>query len=139
MFGDGLLARDPEHNVRICPMCGSEQTFVVDSRCKTYLYRRRRCDKCDYHYSTLEICVDEYNDILGENDIPVEEMHEVIKRERIRRKLTQKQFANRIGYSQQYVHLLEKGTREMTVHMAQAMLKYLGYEVVIRPRKGART
>ena len=46
---------------RICPACGSENVFVIDSRMrKDTVYRRRKCGDCNYKYSTIEIINEEY-------------------------------------------------------------------------------
>ena len=41
----------------ICPLCGSPNQFVVDSRERpgNRIYRRRRCSGCGYRWTTYEI------------------------------------------------------------------------------------
>jgi transcriptional repressor NrdR len=43
-----------------CPTCGDRQSSVIDSRPHPYhpgIWRRRRCDRCDATYDTLELVI----------------------------------------------------------------------------------
>lgn len=47
----------------ICPVCGSNQICVVDSRTygiKKFVRRRRKCLKCNERFSTVEVLEDEF-------------------------------------------------------------------------------
>lgn len=53
-----------------CPNCQSDQLYVADSRNHSddnYLHRRRKCEKCGYRFSTVEICKDHYDELLKEH------------------------------------------------------------------------
>lgn len=50
-----------------CPKCGSNEVLVNDSRPKGKLghfYRRRQCQACWHRFTTIEMPLTEYNDIL---------------------------------------------------------------------------
>lgn len=53
--------KHPPVDVDICPVCGCDKVISYDSR-NTLGYRRRmkRCSKCEYRYSTLEVLTDEW-------------------------------------------------------------------------------
>lgn len=45
-----------------CPNCKSERIAVINSRDKeTSIWRRRRCQDCEFTYSTREMMQDEYD------------------------------------------------------------------------------
>ena len=48
-----------------CPKCDSENTSILDSRIRNdgNTRRRRRCRKCQYRFSSIEIDIDEYDDL----------------------------------------------------------------------------
>ena len=44
-----------------CPKCGSDLLTIVDSRHKPdYVFRRRKCEKCDFRFNTNETIVNEH-------------------------------------------------------------------------------
>lgn len=50
-----------------CPKCGETGLRCTDSRPtdnNTKIRRRRRCDKCEHRYSTVEILADDYQRYL---------------------------------------------------------------------------
>ena len=48
-----------------CPKCDSENTSILDSRIRNdgNTRRRRRCRNCQYRFSSIEIDIDEYDDL----------------------------------------------------------------------------
>lgn len=49
-----------------CPKCNSEQLHVVDRRIRNGLIvRRRQCLDCLHRFNTVEITMDEYDNVLA--------------------------------------------------------------------------
>lgn len=56
-------------SARMCPMCGKEQSVVIDSRDKPYgTYRRRKCLECGFRYNSIEISESEFEVFLGQKN-----------------------------------------------------------------------
>lgn len=45
-----------------CPVCGNEETKVVDSRSQAEKKKRRRsCPSCGHRFTTIEMHIEDYN------------------------------------------------------------------------------
>ena len=63
----------------VCPVCGHTVTHTIDSRAhKQGRRRRRRCDSCDYRWSTLEVDMKTFTALSSS----IEEAHTVLVRVR---------------------------------------------------------
>lgn len=56
-------------DARACRRCGSESTYVIDSRHMKdgYIRRRIQCSVCQNRHTTYEISMDVYEDLMDQN------------------------------------------------------------------------
>lgn len=53
--------------IRVCKKCGSNNVFVVNSRYREKtqtIYRNRACADCGFRFPSMELTLDEYNELL---------------------------------------------------------------------------
>lgn len=64
-----------------CPNCGERQlNSCIDSRPRNgTIYRRRKCIRCGFRWSTFEVSFDEYNK-LKQKEYVLSKVHEKIGR-----------------------------------------------------------
>lgn len=59
------IKNKPNINVDVCPKCGAEQIYQTDTRNYGYKRRRKMCRDCGYKFSTVEVEIEEYNELVG--------------------------------------------------------------------------
>lgn len=68
-----------ENKITRCPLCGSVNVYVAESRDRDGFYmRRRKCIDCAYIWKTREITEDEIK-AIEERDAELEELFDVIR------------------------------------------------------------
>jgi len=96
-----------------CPVCGFEDTRVVDSRISpngTSVRRRRECDSCEYRFSTYEEI--EILDIRVVKRDGIKEMYAREKLERGLRRALEKRSHTEVDI-RALIHVIECGIQKM--------------------------
>lgn len=60
------------------------------------------------------------------------ELHEIIKAERIKLKITQQEFAERLGVTRNYISMIENGKQNLSWEKIQDIAKALNSELIVK-------